>query len=90
MRYDNEIMNTKEAKHIYLEGEYHIERNTSGKKKDYYLIRKSTSTKAKVEGIREQHEVDIKHMECTCGFWQIIGLLCIHMITFIETKQHVL
>ncbi|KAI0518929.1 hypothetical protein KFK09_006366 [Dendrobium nobile] len=59
-------------------------------RKVHYIIRQSTSSRAEIEGIHERHEVDIEMKFCSCGFWQISGLPCIHSAAFIGTTQHIL
>ncbi|KAI0493727.1 hypothetical protein KFK09_023851 [Dendrobium nobile] len=56
--------------------------------KDHFIIRQSTSTKGEVEGRYERHEVDIENHICSCGFWQVSGLLCVHGASFIGSKQY--
>ncbi|XP_020689434.1 uncharacterized protein LOC110104602 [Dendrobium catenatum] len=46
-------------------------------RKEHFIIRQSTPTKAEVEGIKDRHEVDIESHMCTCGFWQLSGLPCV-------------
>ncbi|KAL0913410.1 hypothetical protein M5K25_016871 [Dendrobium thyrsiflorum] len=57
-------------------------------RKDHFIICKSTSTKAKVEGSFERHEVDTENHFCSCGFWQLSGLPCVHGATFLGTNLH--
>ncbi|XP_020676059.1 uncharacterized protein LOC110095035 [Dendrobium catenatum] len=57
-------------------------------KKEVFIIRQSTTTKAEVEGVSERQEVDIESHTCTCGFWQISGLPCVHVAAFVGTKNN--
>ncbi|PKU66673.1 hypothetical protein MA16_Dca024401 [Dendrobium catenatum] len=59
-------------------------------KKDHFIIRQSSSSRAEVEGIHERHDVDIEMKVCSCGFWQLSGLPCIYSAAFIGTTQHIL
>ncbi|PKU68181.1 hypothetical protein MA16_Dca012850 [Dendrobium catenatum] len=59
-------------------------------RKEHFIIRQSTATKAEVEGLSERHEVDIENHTCTCGFWQISGLPCKHVAAFVGSKHHTL
>ncbi|PKU61098.1 hypothetical protein MA16_Dca028591 [Dendrobium catenatum] len=59
-------------------------------RKVHFIIRQSTTTKAEVEGLSDRHEVDIDTRTCTCGFWQISGLPCVHVAAFVGTKHHTL
>ncbi|PKU61943.1 hypothetical protein MA16_Dca023140 [Dendrobium catenatum] len=56
--------------------------------KDHFLIRQSTPSKAEVEGRYERHEVDIENHICSCGFWQVSGLPCVHGAAFIGSKHY--
>ncbi|KAI0497570.1 hypothetical protein KFK09_020802 [Dendrobium nobile] len=56
--------------------------------KNHFIIRESTSTKAEVEGRNDRHEVDIENRICSCGFWQVCGLPCIHGASFIGSKHY--
>ncbi|XP_028550332.1 uncharacterized protein LOC114579560 isoform X2 [Dendrobium catenatum] len=42
-------------------------------RKEHFIIRQSTLTKAKVEGLHERHAVDLEKKDCTCGVWQKSG-----------------
>ncbi|PKU87576.1 hypothetical protein MA16_Dca025881 [Dendrobium catenatum] len=57
-------------------------------KKEHFIIRQSTSTKAEVEGSFDRHEVDIENHFCSCGFWQVSGLPCTHAAAFVGTNLH--
>ncbi|PKU85898.1 hypothetical protein MA16_Dca011829 [Dendrobium catenatum] len=57
-------------------------------RKEYFIIRQSTSTKAEVEGSFERHEVDIENHFCNCGFWKLYGLPRMHSVAFVGTNCH--
>ncbi|PKU68916.1 hypothetical protein MA16_Dca010660 [Dendrobium catenatum] len=59
-------------------------------RKEHFIIRQSTSSKAQDEGLHERHEVDIEKKDYTCVLWQLSGLTCIHSAAFIEARQHIL
>lgn len=56
--------------------------------KENFIIKKSTIYKAKVESFLSRHDVDIDQNHYTYRYWQLIRLLYIHAVTFIETKKH--
>ncbi|KAI0498808.1 hypothetical protein KFK09_019703 [Dendrobium nobile] len=57
-------------------------------RKDNFIIQKSTSTIAEVESSFERHEVDIDNHLCSCGFWELSGLPCVHTTAFVGSNHH--
>ncbi|PKU75158.1 ubiquitin-conjugating enzyme E2 S [Dendrobium catenatum] len=51
--------------------------------KEHFIIRRSNPTNAEVEGIKDRLEVNIENHMCTCGFWQLSGLPCVHAAAFV-------